>query len=153
VTRIPLVLLLLVSLVLLSATDPVVGTWKLNVAKSKYIPGPPPKSQTRIYFEDKTGVRALVVTVYRNGDTDTVHYRATYDGKEHPVSGAPDRDGIAMKQLSPYSAESILTHAGVTIGEAHRTVSGDGRTMTITYKGVLNGEPVNNTALYEREPD
>ena len=26
--------------------DPFVGTWRLNVAKSKYSPGPPPKSQT-----------------------------------------------------------------------------------------------------------
>ena len=24
--------------------DPLLGTWKLNVAKSKYSPGPPPKS-------------------------------------------------------------------------------------------------------------
>ena len=25
--------------------DPFVGTWRLNIAKSKYSPGPPPKSQ------------------------------------------------------------------------------------------------------------
>ena len=31
------------------AADPVLGTWELNVAKSKYNPGPAPKSQTRIY--------------------------------------------------------------------------------------------------------
>ena len=28
------------------ASDPRVGTWKLNVAKSKYNPGPAPQSQT-----------------------------------------------------------------------------------------------------------
>ena len=29
--------------------DPLVGTWVLNVAKSKYTPGPAPKSETRTY--------------------------------------------------------------------------------------------------------
>jgi hypothetical protein len=28
-------------------TDPQVGTWKLNLAKSKYSPGPAPKSATK----------------------------------------------------------------------------------------------------------
>ena len=28
------------------AADPIVGTWKLNVAKSKYSPGPAPKGGT-----------------------------------------------------------------------------------------------------------
>jgi hypothetical protein len=27
-------------------SDPFLGIWQLDVAKSKYIPGPPPKSQT-----------------------------------------------------------------------------------------------------------
>ena len=26
--------------------DPAIGTWKLNLAKSKYVPGPAPKSNT-----------------------------------------------------------------------------------------------------------
>ena len=30
-------------------SDPLVGTWELNVAKSKYSPGPAPKSETRTY--------------------------------------------------------------------------------------------------------
>src|SRR5262249_45899703 len=29
--------------------DPFVGTWKLNLAKSKYDPGPAPKSTTAVY--------------------------------------------------------------------------------------------------------
>ena len=29
--------------------DPLIGTWILNVAKSKYTPGPAPKSSTVVY--------------------------------------------------------------------------------------------------------
>jgi len=31
------------------ATDPASGTWELNLAKSKFSPGPPPKSLTRTF--------------------------------------------------------------------------------------------------------
>ena len=134
------------------AADPVLGTWHLNVAKSRYDPGPPPKSVTRTYQMDKGEMRAIVVTVYKNGNTDTVYYPATYDGKEHPVSGAPDRDGIVMKKINDYTAESLITHAGKTIGTSRRTVSADGQSMTITFKGsAANGDPVSNTAYYEKE--
>jgi hypothetical protein len=145
--------MLVIAPLLVCAADPVAGTWFLNLAKSRYSPGPPPRSQTRTYTEEKDGIKAVVITVYKNGNTDTVYYPANYDGKEHPVLGAPDRDGIVMKRIDEYTAESILTHAGKTIGVARRTVSPDGRTMTITYKGDSGGESVNNTAVYERKPE
>jgi len=147
--RLALLVLILGAPSTMRAADPVVGTWHLNVAKSRYDPGPPPKSQTRIYREEKGEVKAVVITVYKNGNSDTVHYPANYDGKEHPVSGSPDSDGILMKRMDEYSAESILMHAGRTIGTAVRTVSHDGQTMTITFKG----PNVNNSAYYEKEKE
>jgi hypothetical protein len=147
-------LLLLGTALTMRAADPVLGTWHLNVAKSRYDPGPAPKSITRTYQVDKGEIRAIVVTVYKNGNTDTVYYPASYDGKEHPVSGAPDRDGIVMKRINEYTAESLITHAGKTIGTSRRTVSADGQTMTITFKGsAVNGDQVNNTAFYEKEKE
>ena len=37
---------------LLAAADPSIGTWKMNVVKSKIKPGPAPKSVTATYSED-----------------------------------------------------------------------------------------------------
>ena len=136
------------------AADPALGTGRLNVEKSRYDPGPPPKSQTRTYREVNGELRAVVITVYKNGNSDTVHYAANYDGKEHPVSGSPDTDGILMKRVDEHTAESILTHAGHTTGVARRTVSRDGQTMIITFKGpAASGEEVNNRAFYEKATD
>jgi hypothetical protein len=145
--RLTSVALLFSMAVAMHAEDLIVGTWHLNLEKSRYDPGPPPKSQTRIYREENGEVKAVVTTVYKNGNSDTVYYPANYDGKEHPVSGSPDTDGILMKRVNEYTAESLLTHAGHTIGTARRTVSPDGQTMTITF----NGTDVNNTAYYEKE--
>src|SRR3989442_70870 len=33
----------------LAQSNPLIGTWKLNLAKSKYSPGPPPRSGTSIW--------------------------------------------------------------------------------------------------------
>jgi hypothetical protein len=147
--RFALLLLLFSVALAVRAADPVLGTWHLDVAKSRYDPGPPPKSQTRIYREEGGAVKAVVTTVYKNGNSETVYYPANYDGKEHPVEGSPDTDGILMKRIDDYTAESTLTHAGHTIGTARRTVSRDGQTMTITFKG----SEVNNTAYYEKEKE
>lgn len=134
-----------------NTSDPVLGTWYLNVAKSRYDPGPPPRSQTRVYTLDKDGIKAVSTTVYANGNSDTVHYPSNYDGKEHPVAGSPDTDGIVMKKVDERTAESNLMHAGRVIGTTRRTVSRDGKTLTIVYKGVgPKGEQVNNNTVYDK---
>lgn len=149
--RIALLVLLLGAPATVRAADPIIGTWQLNLARSRYDPGPAPKSQTRIYTQDKTGIKAISIIVYRSGNTDTVHYPADYDGKEHPVAGSPDTDGIVMKRVDDYTAESSLMHAGKVIGTTRRTVSRDGKALTITYRGTgPTGEQVSNTTYYDR---
>ena len=142
---------LLTSVLVVCAADPFVGVWKLNVKKSKYVPGPPPKEQTRTYIEQKGGIRGTVRTVFNSGKETIVIYPVDYDGKEHPVEGSPDMDGIEMRRVGEGILESKLIHAGRVIGQARRTVSADGKSMIITYEGTLQGEKVNNTAYYERQ--
>jgi hypothetical protein len=61
------------------------------------------------------------------------------------------RDGVVMKKLDDYTAESTLIHAGVIVGTARRAVAKDGKTMTITFQGESQGEKVNNIGFYERK--
>lgn len=131
--------------------DPVIGTWKLNVAKSKYLPGPAPRSETRKYETAPDGIDATVTTVARDGQTIVQKYPSNADGRVQTVTGAPDKDGIIMTKVDFFTSESKIIHGGNVIGLARRTVSGDGKTMTITYEGTLNGEKVKNVALYERQ--
>ena len=44
-----------------------IGTWRLNVAKSKYSPGPPLRSETRVYTRSADGVKGVVSRVYSDG--------------------------------------------------------------------------------------
>jgi hypothetical protein len=52
--------LLTVSVGLAAADDPLVGTWKLNLAKSKFSPPPPPQDTTIKYEPD--GANGIKVT-------------------------------------------------------------------------------------------
>ena len=127
--------------------DPVVGTWTLNVAKSKFIPGPAPKSQTRVYEAQGEGIKVTVRTVAADGHSTTVLISANYDGKDYPVTGSSDYDAIALKRINDQTAEAALTHAGKVVATSRREVSDDRRTMTITFQG----QQISIKAVYDRQ--
>ncbi len=131
------------------ADNPLLGTWKLVVEKSRYNPGPPPQSQRRTYEPLGKGVKTTIRTVNAEGQTTTVEYTANYDSIEYHVTGSAETDGIALTRVDAYTAEAKLTHAGRVVGTARRMVSSDGRTMTITYRDARG--IVHNEAVYEKE--
>src|SRR5437762_11489766 len=48
----------------------VIGTWELDVAKSTFRPGPPPKSWTRVYEASGENVKYTDSTVAADGKVD-----------------------------------------------------------------------------------
>lgn len=134
--------------------DPSIGTWKLNVRKSIFRPGPGFQSETRTYEEQKDGVKVTIRTVNAKGRLVTSVYLTTADGEQHAVggSGGP-ADSVGLKRINEYKAESTLMHAGKEIAKTTRVVSEDGKTMTITYKGLdPEGNDVNYTMIFDRVP-
>lgn len=113
-------------------TDPVVGTWKLNVTKSKFSVGPAIKSQTRIYSQSAQGITLNMKTVGADGKETTTQTTYHLDGKDYPVMGTPDYDSLSAKQIDTNTAEFTLKKAGKPIGTTRRTVSKDGTTLTAT---------------------
>src|ERR1700734_2486457 len=81
------------------AADAVVGTWKLNLAKSTFSPGPAPKSQTRIYAESAQGIALTVKTTAADGQDSTASLTFKEDGKPYPVSGNPDFDMVSVTRV------------------------------------------------------
>jgi hypothetical protein len=135
------------------AEDPIIGVWDLNVAKSKYAPGPAPKSQTRIYELHPKGVKTTIKTDSADGTSATVQYIAGYDGVEYPVTGSLTFDAITLNRIDRLTAEVKLTHAGKEIGSARRVISENGKTMTITFEGPGGeGRTVKNVSVYDRSP-
>jgi hypothetical protein len=135
------------------AADATLGTWNLNVAKSKFNPGPAFKSETRIYEQRPEGIKVTIRTVDADGKSVVSEYPVNYDGKFYPVqgSGGP-ADAIAMTRVNDKTAESTLMHGTMVVAKARRVVSEDGKTMTITYKGSDPvGTIVDYTLVYEKQ--
>src|ERR1041385_32945 len=69
-----------------AAPDKWMGTWKMNLAKSKYQSGTIPKSRTLTFQEVVGGVKAVSDLL---DDIGAVHieFTAKYDGKDVPMRG------------------------------------------------------------------
>jgi len=147
--RVPL--LLLGSAIAAGGGDPVLGTWELNVAQSKFNPGPAPKRQTRIYEALPQGMKVTIKTVDAYGKPTVVEHPANYDGKDYPITGSTQADVIILKQIDANTSEAILKHAGHVLATARRVVSTDGKSLTVTYQGTdSGGRKVDSVAVYER---
>ena len=103
------------------AADPHDGTWKVNVAKSKYNPGPAPKSLTT--KRETVGNSAKTVFDGVDADGKTIHYEytATFDGKDCPITGSPNFDAISLKRIDADTFEWVTKKSGKEVdARSHR---------------------------------
>jgi len=128
-----------------------IGTWRLNVAKSKYSPGPPMRDETRVYTRGPEGVTGVVTRTYADGHVERYQYTANFGG-EYAVTGNPEYDAVRLRRIDEYSSEAVLSHAGTIYGIARRAIASDGRTMTITFDRKDADRPVHNLAVYDKQP-
>jgi hypothetical protein len=133
------------------APDPVNGTWVLNVAKSTFKPGPAYKSETRTYEMVGNQLKMKSTVVDADGTSRDVASTYTVDGKEYPVTGAPDVDSQALKQIDRYTLEGNLMKNGKVVQTVKRVVSNDGAVLTIWFKGTdAKGRQIDNTLVFDR---
>lgn len=128
-----------------------IGTWKLNVAKSKFSPGPAPKSMTITYSAEGDGLKVVVDIAPAAGAAQHWEMSALYDGKDHPVTGNPDADTISAKKVDDRHTESTFKKGGKVMAVNTRVLSADGKTLTITSKGTTSdGKPRTDVQVFER---
>jgi hypothetical protein len=75
------------------SADPFMGTWKVNLAKSTYSPGPPPKSSIIKEEPAEGGIKVTIDEVDALGQTThtELEWVGQADAKDYPVKGAPGR--------------------------------------------------------------
>jgi hypothetical protein len=132
--------------------DPFVGKWTLDVAKSKYSPGPVPKTATTTIEAAGKGYRFSVQQELVSGPAKW-SFTTNLDGMDAPVTGnSPNADAIAGKRVSPTSIELINKKGGKVTVTQTQVVSADGKTRTVTTKGTdPSGRPVSNVAVFEKQ--
>jgi hypothetical protein len=135
-----------------SDADPVVGSWKLNLAKSTFGGGPALKSQIRTYSQAARGITLKMKTVSADGKETTTQATYQLNGKNFPSMGNPDFDSLSGMQIDTNTAEFTLKRAGKPIGKIRRTVSNDGQTLTINFLMTnANGVQISELTVFDKQ--
>ena len=140
------------SLAVAAGEDPVVGTWQLNVSKSKFTAGPAVKSQTRTYSQSEGGISLLMKSVGADGKESTTTTTYHLDGKTYPITGNADYDNLSATRVNSHTAKFALKRGGKVVGHTTRTVSKDGKTLTATTNLTApNGEKTDSVLVFDRQ--
>jgi hypothetical protein len=150
-------------LVAAQASSPLAGTWRVNIAKSRYSPGPAPKSGSARYEVSQSGFKGTTDGVNAQGQTTHAEYTCSFDGRDCPyqvntVDGKPNPDPnvsattLSWKRIDDYTYEFTNKVKGQVTTTTRLVIAKDGKTQTRTTTGKnAQSQTVNNTAVYEKQ--
>ena len=147
--------MLVVSAGLWAEDNPLIGTWKINLAKTKYNAGTPPKNQV-ITYQMVGDALKLTAEIDNAQGHQTNSYTAKYDGKDYPFTSTA-RDAVLgqmvrLKRIDAYTTQRTTHYKGKQIGTVTEVVSKDGKTLTRTQKGVnAQGQPIDNVQVLDKQ--
>ena len=134
-----------------TAADSMVGTWKLNAAKSKS----PYKSGTSVSEAVGDGLKVTVDLVGADGTPYHWSWTAKYDGKDVPITGTtPFGAGTmaALTRVDAHTARIVGKKNGEVILTQTIVTSADGKTRTLTTRGKdAKGQPVDTVSVYDKQ--
>ena len=138
---------------LAQAQELLLGTWKMNAAKSKYSPGPVPKSNIAKWESFDGGVKLTVDVVPVSGESQHWESSGKFDGKENRVTGNnPDADSAAFSKTDARTYGIVFKKGGKTTLSSHTVVAPDGKTRITTQTGNnAQGQTIKNTMFYEKQ--
>ena len=129
------------------------GTWKLNLAKSTFLPGTAPKSATFTNVVAGEGIKTTSDTVRADGTAVHSVYTMVYDGKDNPQTGnSTNGDTVAATRVDANTVTFVYKKNGKVTVTTTNVASADGKTYTITSKGTNTlGQTINNVAVYDKQ--
>ena len=134
------------------AVDNFSGTWKLNLQKSQYSPGPPPRSLTS-RVEVMGDTINFTFDGYDSNGASIVPEELSIklDGKDYPIADDPTRDTVAMKKIDDYTTEETNKKDGKVTTITRTVYARDGKSRTATTTGTnVDGQKINNVAFFDR---
>jgi hypothetical protein len=145
-------MLLSFAMALRAADDPIVGTWKLNLAKSNTSAAATFKSGAAKIESQQNGLKATTDLVSIQGETIHTEFNAKYDGLDYPVSGDPYSNTISIQRIDANRVYTTWKKDGRVVTIAENVISTDGKTWTetiVTRDG--QGRELRIVAVYDKQ--
>jgi len=136
------------------STDPWIGTWKVNLAKSTYSPGPKPTVAATVKMEPSAGgLKITIDGADPQGQPTHTETVGKFDGKDNPVQGAPaPNTTTAYKRIDNRTFEGAGKVDGKPTTITRVAISTDGKTLTATQTGKnAQGESIKNVIVADKQ--
>jgi hypothetical protein len=132
-------------------SSPLIGTWKLNLEKSKLTPTP--RSQTATFQQDGQNIKNTNQTIDAQGNATTSVFLHIYDGQSHPTTGNPLYDASAYLRLDGNTIVFGRFKGGKLVQIGTIAVSQDGNSRTNTTSGIIgpNGLAGTTVSVYDKQ--
>jgi hypothetical protein len=135
--------------------DPWIGTWKVNLAKSTYSPGPKPTVAATVKIESSPGggIKTTIDGANAQGQPTHTETVGMFDGKDNPVQGAPaPNTTTAYTRIDDRTFQGMGKVDGKATTTTKVTISADGKTLTATVTGQnAQGQTVNNVIVADKQ--
>ena len=138
----------------IAENNPLIGTWKLNLEKSKYSPGPAPRSLTLNFVADGANLTNTAEGIDAEGKATKTVFAHIYDGKPHPTTGVAggQYDSSTYTRIDAQTVNWVRSKDGKTVLTGSNVLSADGKTFTVTTDGTgPNGQPIHSVAVFEKQ--
>jgi hypothetical protein len=140
-----------VAVLCFAANEGMMGTWKLDEAKSKLAAGAP-KNNTVTYEAAGDNIKVTIDGVAPDGTPMHSEWTGKFDGKDYPSTGNPNEDMRSVKQIDDHTLHVTSKKGGKVVLVAHVVVAPDGKTRTVTVTGTdAKGKKYKSVAVYEKQ--
>lgn len=134
--------------------DPLIGTWLLDLGKSKFMPDDPPQKRVLAITSKDGGIQCVIRTTMNggldNGTTSQSDFTAKYDGKDYDISESV-LDTISLKKIDANTVERTGKIRGSSVEKATMKISGEGKVLTITTMGSVNGNDYSSVQVFNKQ--
>ena len=133
-----------------SVSDSALGSWTLNHAKSTFSGAVPYRRVTRFEVVGDA-IKETTYTMSTNKPSVLVEYTARFDGKDYPISNSV-LSTVSLKRVDDQTVERTGKIQGQVVETETRTVSDNGKVLTVTTKGTRDGTEYSSVQVYDRQP-
>ena len=134
-----------------AADDPNMGTWKLNEAKSKLIPGEG-KNTTVVYEAADDQVKVTIDGTDKDGKPTHNEWTGKFDGKDYAVTGDPKSDMRSYKKIDSNTLKFTAKKDGKTTITGRIVVAADGKSRMVNAHGAdEQGKESKEKAAYDKQ--
>jgi len=149
-----LVVTVFVSGALMAQTKLFEGTWKLNLAKSKYEGVQAPKSLTRTVTAEGGGLKYSFEGEAADGSKISYSFTSKLDGSDSAVSGVGTPGGadtVALERVSNHKMSGVLKQGRAKIGSVSTALGPDNKTVIVDTKARVDGKEVKTHQVYDKQ--